>query len=167
MDIGKIAVNIDMVNLRCGRAVSWLTLAMVILMFGNVVSRYLFNVNLIWQQELVIALHAVIFLSTAGYTLLDDKHVRVDVLYHNFTEKRKAVVNLVATVIFLFPICFAISYYSYDFITSSWQILEGSPEYNGIKGIFLLKTFIWVFSASLFLQGISTILKSSITLRRC
>jgi len=110
-------------------------------------------------------MHAILFLAAAGYTLQEDKHVRVDVLYQSLSVRNKAIVNLVGTLIFLLPVCFAISYLSYDFILSSWKIREASAEYNGMQGVYLLKSCIWVFTFSLILQGLSNIAKSIITLK--
>jgi TRAP-type mannitol/chloroaromatic compound transport system permease small subunit len=160
-----ISCIIDKTNRLIGRLFSWLALLMVLLMFFNVVSRYLLNMNLVWQQELVGFMHAMLFLTVAGYTLLDDKHVRVDVIYQSLSEQKKAIVNLIGTIIFLFPVCFAISYFSSDFIINSWGIYEASPEYNGMKGVFILKSFIWIFCFTVALQGLSTICKSLITLK--
>jgi TRAP-type mannitol/chloroaromatic compound transport system permease small subunit len=161
----KIADNIDKANLAIGRAVAWLALAMVLLMFFNVFSRYALNLNLVWQQELVGFMHAILFLSAAGYTLLRDKHVRVDVFYQSISDKGRAIVDIAGTFLFLFPVCFAMFYFSYDFVTSSWEIFEASAEYNGMPGVFALKTFIWFFAGSVALQGLSTIFKSLIILR--
>lgn len=156
----EISKSIDETNRTIGRLVSWLVLAMVSLMFFNVITRYGFNLNLVWQQELVGFMHAIVFMAAAGYTLLHDEHVRIDILYQKMSDKKKAFVDLVGTIIFLFPVCFAILYFSADFVTSSWQIFEASPEYMGMPGVFILKTFIWVFALSLILQGVSAIIKS-------
>jgi TRAP-type mannitol/chloroaromatic compound transport system permease small subunit len=164
-NLKKTSAIIDSINRNLGRATSWLALSMVALMFFNVISRYTFNMNLIWQQELVGFMHAIVFLAAAGYTLLDDKHVRVDVSYQGMSPKRQALVDMVGTVIFLFPVCAAISYFSAGFIINSWHITEASSEYNGMPGVFLLKSCILVFTGSLGLQGVSTICKSLITLR--
>ena len=162
----NISDKINSINRTLGRLFAWLTFAMVLLMFANVISRYLFDINLVWQQERVGFMHAIVFLGASGYTLLSDKHVRVDVIYHNLSTQKKAIVNLVGTILFLLPVAFAISYLSADFIIHSWQLQEASAEYNGIKGVFVLKTFIWVFSGSLILQGFSIILRSLILLKK-
>lgn len=164
LNLKQTADIIDNFNRRLGYGISWLALIMVALMFINVIARYLFNSTMIWQQELVVFLHAVIFLAAAGYTLLDDKHVRVDVFYDGFSERRKALVNLTGTLIFMFPVCFAITYFSACFIADSWKIREASPEYNGMAGVFILKSFILVFTFSLILQGISVVCKSLMVL---
>lgn len=155
-----ISTALDRINLTLGRGVAWLALAMVFLTFINVIQRYLFDTSLIWQQELVRSFHAALLMSAAGYTLLKDQHVRVDVLSQNFSARTKHIVSIIGTILFLFPFIGAIAWCSSDFITHSWSILEASPEYNGLPGIFILKTFIWVFSFSLFLQGVSTIVTS-------
>ena len=161
----QISCAIDKTNRLIGRIFSWAALFMVLLMFFNVISRYVLNLNLVWQQELVGFMHAILFLTVAGYTLLDDKHVRVDVLYQRFDEKKQAIVNLVGTIVFLFPVCIAISYFSAEFISSSWEIYESSAEYNGMPGVFILKSFIWIFCLTLGLQGISTVCRSLIVLK--
>jgi TRAP-type mannitol/chloroaromatic compound transport system permease small subunit len=61
--------------------------------------------------------------------------------------------------------CFVISYFSYDFISSSWAIKEASAEYNGMPGVFILKSFLWVFCVTLLIQAIAGILKSIHQLR--
>lgn len=156
---------INNINIIIGKAVSWLTLAMVLLMFFNVIARYIFSLNLIWQQELVIFMHAIIFLAGGGYTLLCNKHVRVDIFYQKLSEKGKAIVNIAGTILLLIPVSGTIIYFSYDFVISSWQLYEKSPEYNGVHGIFILKTFIWIFASCLILQGVSVILTGIKTIR--
>lgn len=161
----RIADIIDTLNLHTGRTVAWLTLGMVAVMFVSVVQRYLFDANAIWQTELVMYMHAIVFMSAAGYALLRDAHVRIDVFYCDFNEKKKAWVNILGTILFLFPVCIALVYFSWDFVISSWEIKEHSSEYGGLPGIFLLKTFIWIFSALLFLQGVSLIVKGITIIR--
>lgn len=162
----RIISSIDNINYVIGRCVAWLALAMVLLMFFNVVGRYMFNANPIWEQDLIRFVHAILFLTAAGYTLLTEKHVRVDVLYHHFNVYIKAIINLIGVVVFLFPTCFAVIYFSYDFIVESWAIHESSSEYNGLPGVFLLKSFVWVFAGTLAIQGIATILKSIDVIKR-
>ena len=72
---------------------------------------------------------------------------------------------MAGTFLFLFPFCMAIIFFSADFIINAWKIKEASSEYNGVLGVFLLKTCIWIFAISLLLQGISTICKSIVILR--
>ena len=72
---------IDRSNEAVGRVVSWITLLLVLVVFVDVVMRYLFKTSFVFTQELEWHLFAFIFLIGAGYTLLHDGHVRVDIIY--------------------------------------------------------------------------------------
>ena len=82
-----LARLIDAVNDRIGRAVAWLALAMVLMQFVVVVMRYIFGVGSLYMQEGIVYLHAIVFLVAAGYTLLHDGHVRVDIVYGSATPR--------------------------------------------------------------------------------
>ncbi len=71
---------IDGLNEWVGRGVAWVTLALVLVIFVDVVMRYLFNTSYVFTQELEWHLFGFIFLIGAGYTLLHDGHVRVDII---------------------------------------------------------------------------------------
>lgn len=155
-----IARFCDSLNNRIGCAMAWLTAAVVILMCGNVMLRYLFNAGAPWQIELVLALHAATFLGAMGYTLQSGEQVRVDVFYSRFNPRQKAWVDLLGTIILLFPLCIALMVFSWDFVSSSWQLREASNEYNGLQGIFLLKTFLLIGPILLMLQGVSLAIRA-------
>ncbi len=78
----RFADGIDYINEAVGKSVAWLTLFMVLVMFGVVVMRYLFNEGSIAIQEYVMYMHALVFMLAAAYTLKHDQHVRVDIFYN-------------------------------------------------------------------------------------
>ena len=84
-----------------GKVISWLTLLMVILTFIIVVMRYGLNIGFIAMQESVLYFHGLVFMLGAAYTLKTDGHVRVDIFYQNFSNKKKALVNLLGSVFFI------------------------------------------------------------------
>jgi len=151
---------IDAINERIGRVVSWLALFMVLVQFIVVVMRYVFGIGSIFMQESIVYMHAIVFLGAAGYTLLHDGHVRVDIFYGSASPRRKAQINLLGVLIFLWPVCILTLNVSERFVTSSWAVLEGSPEGSGIPAVFLLKTVIPVAIFLLMLQGFSLAVKS-------
>lgn len=151
----QIARLCERVNDLAGRGLSWLTVAVVILMFANVAARYVFNSGAPWQVELVLALHAATFLGAMGYTQQAGEQVRVDVLYASFPALRKAWVNVLGSLFLLIPMCLLLMWFSWEFVESSWQLREASSEYNGLKGIFLLKTFLLIGPVLLMLQGVA------------
>ena len=160
-----LARAIDAFNDRLGRAISWLTLVMVLVTVVIVVLRYGFNIGFIWMQESVRFMHSFVFLLCAAYTLLHNEHVRVDVFYLKMSERRKAWVDIFGTVAFLIPVCSVIIYFSLDYVVNSWEQLEGSLEERGLHFVYLLKTCIWIFAGTMILQGISLIIHSIATLR--
>jgi len=78
---------IDSINEWVGRGTAWVTLGLVLVVFIDVVMRYLFNTSFVFTQELEWHLFGFIFLIGAGYTLLHDGHVRVDIIYQRLGSK--------------------------------------------------------------------------------
>jgi len=151
-----------------GKASAWLTLFMVIITFIVVVMRYVFDAGLIWLQESVIWMHAVVFMLGAAYTLQQEDHVRVDVFYRDLTPKRRALIDLIGVIIFLFPLCAFLGWKSFDFVAASWSLREASRESGGLPYplIPLLKSALVLMPAAVALQGVSLLLRSLHTLRK-
>lgn len=158
--LGKIESTINCVNEIIGRFVSWFLIAMVVITFLNVVMRYGFNFGLISVQEIVVYLHAFVFMLAIAYTYKHDSHVRVDIFYENFSAKRKAWVNLLGAIFLLFPFCGYLIFTSWEYAYNSWVLLEGSREAGGLPLVFLLKTLVPLMPALLMLQGLSVICHS-------
>ena len=146
---------IDNLNAWVGWMVAWVALGLVLVVFTDVVMRYLFKTSFVFTQELEWHLFAFIFLMGAGYTLLHDGHVRVDIVYQKLGFKARAWVNLLGVLLLLMPGCLLIIITSWNFVYTSWAIMEGSPDPGGIPWRFLLKACIPAGFALLLLQGIS------------
>ena len=146
---------IDRSNEAVGRVVSWVTLLLVLVVFTDVVMRYLFKTTFVFTQELEWHLFAFIFLIGAGYTLLHDGHVRVDIIYQRLSPKGRAWVNLIGVIFFLIPGCWLVISTSWKFVGNSFSMLEGSPDPGGIPYRFIVKGTMTVGYVLLLLQGIS------------
>ena len=146
---------IDSLNQWVGRGVAWVTLGLVLVVFVDVVMRYLFNTSFVFTQELEWHLFGFIFLIGAGYTLLHDGHVRVDIVYQRLGFKGRAWVNFGGVLLFLIPGCIMVITTSWKFTVTSFAILEGSPDPGGIPFRFILKGCIPVGFTLLLLQGLS------------
>jgi TRAP-type mannitol/chloroaromatic compound transport system permease small subunit len=158
---------LDRVSTITGKAAAWLTLFMVLVTFIVVVMRYVFDAGLIWMQESVVWMHAVVFMLGAAYTLHDDEHVRVDIFYRAMSARRRAWVDILGVALFLLPLCVFLGWLSFDFVAQSWNIGEGSREPGGLPYPFvpLLKTALLLMPLALALQGVSLLLRSLTTLR--
>jgi len=141
----------------CGKAASWLTLAMVLLTFVIVILRYGFNLGWIWLQESLTYLHVTVFCIVAAWTLQQDGHVRVDIFYSGMTEKRRALVDLLGNLLFLLPLCVFILIMSWPYVANSWKLLESSREAGGLPLVFLLKSLMMVLPALLLIQAMINI----------
>jgi len=146
---------IDSTNEAVGRMVSWVSLLLVLVVFVDVVMRYLFRTSFVFTQELEWHLFAFIFLIGAGYTLLHDGHVRVDIIYQRLSVKGRAWVNLIGVILFLIPGCWLVISTSWKFVGNSFSVLEGSPDPGGIPYRFIIKGTMTVGYALLLLQGLS------------
>lgn len=164
--LASLVRAIDRINEVIGRWTSWLVLSMVLTTFAVAVLRYGFDVGWIWLQEIYVWMHAVIFLVAAGYTLLHDGHVRVDIFYRTASERAKAWINLLGFVFFLVPTIAAIWWSSWPYVRLSWQRLEVSREAGGMHGLFLLKTAILMFCVLLVLQGLAFAIRNLFALVR-
>lgn len=146
---------IDAVNEWIGQLVAWVTLGLVVVVFIDVVMRYVFNTSYVFTQELEWHLFGFIFLMGAGYTLLHDGHVRVDIIYQRMSPRAQAWTNLIGVMFFLLPGCIMVVVTSWKFTHNAWMVMEGSPDPGGIPLRFLIKGTITVGFLLLTLQGLS------------
>lgn len=155
---------IDTLNYRVGRAVMWLAITTALVQFTTVILRYVFAIGFIPMQESIWYLHSILFMTGAGFTLLQDGHVRVDILYRSARPRRRAMVDLFGALFLLLPVCIATLWLSFSYVLNSWAIFEGSTEVSGLPLIFLLKTFIWVFAVLVGLQGVALAMRAWIAI---
>ncbi|MDH5370796.1 MAG: TRAP transporter small permease subunit [Gammaproteobacteria bacterium] len=148
-----------------GQLVAWLTLFIVMLTFIVVILRYVFDIGSIAMQESISYLHAFAFMFGAAYTLKHDGHVRVDIFYRDMTPKKKARVDLVGTLLLLFPVCLFIFFSSLDYVLTSWSQLEESGEAGGLAYVFILKAALLIMPILLIIQGAALSLKSLLLLK--
>ena len=158
----KITSLFDKFNQIIGRNISWFIILMVIVQLSIVMARYIYGIGFLKLQELLIYLHGSLFTLAAGYTLLEDEHVRVDLIYREASKKYKSFINIFGSLLFLIPFCLLTFSTSLPYVLRSWKILEGSPETSGLNAVFILKTVLIIFPILLMLQSFEIILKNLI-----
>ncbi len=137
---------------------------MVIIGTWNVIGRYLGRItgtelssnSFIESQWYIFDL---VFFLGAAYVLQHDEHVRVDIFYSQFSPKRKALINLLGTVLFLIPFCILVIIFSWGTIIDSWIDQEVSPDPGGLPR-YPIKTLIPIAFILLIFQGISEAIKN-------
>ena len=159
-----ICRGIDTLNKWVGHFVAWTTALVVMVVFVDVVMRYVLNISFVFTQELEWHLFAFIFLMGAGYTLLKDGHVRVDIIYQRCSRKTQAWINFLGVLLFLVPGCCLIIITSLKFVSNAYGVMEGSPDPGGIPYRWVLKTCIPAGFSLVLLQGVSLGIKSFFTM---
>ena len=162
--LAQIVRAISAINRVVGEALSWLALACVLVCFTVVVQRYAFSTSTLWMQDLYVWLSGAMFTGVAGFALLRDDHVRVDIFYRPASVRRKAMADLFGVVAFLFPFMFIIFAYGWPSIARSWSYYEASSNVGGMPGLFVLKSFIIVFAVLVSLQGLAMALRAILVL---
>lgn len=144
-----------------GNLTSWLVLILVLLVGYDVSMRYVFNSGSIGLQELEWHLFSIIFLIGAAYTLKQDEHVRLDILYKSrfLTDTHRAWIDVFGTLIILLPFCMLIIISAWPFVSQAYIHNEGSPDPGGLPARWLIKTMIPAGFFLLLIQGISEFIK--------
>lgn len=151
----RVADAIDAVTGFIGGVASWASLALVIVVAVIVLERYVFGLGFTKLQELVVYLHAGVFLLASAAALKADGHVRVDLLYSKLTGRQKALVDFSGAYLLLLPVCLVILATSGGMVDLAWRVREGSVDVDGLPLVFALKTLIPVFAVLMIAQGLS------------
>jgi TRAP-type mannitol/chloroaromatic compound transport system permease small subunit len=159
----NIADAIDRFQDRIGKWLYWLTLGMVAIGAYNALVRYLdkytgMTLSSNTYLELQWYMFSLLFLLGAAYTLKHDAHVRVDIFYSKLSAKGKAWVDLLGTVLILFPFCVLMLWTSWPMVINSWAVLEISPDPGGLPR-YPIKTAIPVGFLLVLVQGVSMFIR--------
>lgn len=154
----------DAVNDWVGYGISWVSSLMVAVVCYDVFTRYVLNKSLVAIQELEWHLFGLLFLIGAAYTLKENRHVRVDVIYSRLPPRTRALIDVFGHIVFLIPFCILVVWTSKNFVAFSFLSREGSPDPGGLPARYILKSAIPVGFSLLILQGVSDLLKSIMTL---
>ena len=158
--IDFITKFIDKISELFGVFVGWMMICLVLNVALVVLLRYVFSIGFIWMQELYIWFHATAFLLGAGYTLLHNGHVRIDIIYRNLSDRNQALINCLGTLIFALPMLHLLYFKSLPMIVRSWSVWEGSIEAGGLPGVYLFKSLVAIFAIAFFMQFLSLFLKN-------
>jgi len=154
----RLSRAIDRLNEAVGHLVYWLILAMVLVSAGNASVRYALDTSSNGWLELQWYLFSAVFLLAAGYTLLHNEHVRIDVVVGHFSPRVRAWVDLIGGVFFLLPMATLIFVLSWPMVVDSYLRQEYSSDAGGLLR-WPVKILIPVGFLLLVLQGLSEIIK--------
>ena len=156
--------TIDSAVFALGEVVKWALPLLVLSVAASVFALSIFGVATTAWLESALYFQAVIITLGAAATLLAGQHVRVDVFHERMGERARARVDLLGFYLLLMPVCLLILWNSQSFVAFAWQTFEGSPEGDGIRGVFLLKTLLPAFAVTLLAQALAVALRASLAL---
>ena len=154
----RLAALIDALNERVGKTVYWLVLVAVLVSAGNAIIRKVFNMSSNAWLELQWYLFSAIFLLCAGYTLLHNGHVRIDVIAGKLSPKAQAWIDILGTLFFLFPMTLMLTWMSWPYFLHSFQNNEISGSAGGLI-FWPARLLMPVGFGLLALQGLSELIK--------
>jgi len=155
-----LARLIDGMNERLGRLAGWLVLAAVLISAANATLRYTLDLSSNAWLEIQWYLFSGIFLLGAGYTLLRNAHVRIDILASRWSPRTRAVMEIACTLLFLMPMACVILYFSWPMFMSSYTGSEMSGDAGGLLR-WPVKLLIPIGFLFLILQGVAQIVRNA------
>ena len=129
-------------------------LALLIVQLAIVLARHGMGWSAPWAGELATFFHAGIIALTAASTLVAGRHVRIDAVSSRWSDSTRQSIDRWGTGVLLAPLMVVILVSAFPYVAASWSILEGSAEISGLPGLFLLKTLLPVFAASMLVAGV-------------
>ena len=163
---GLLAVSrgIDWMNEAIGKAVSWLILVAVLVSATNAIIRKTLNTSSNAWLELQWYLYGAAFLLAAAYTLKQNEHIRIDILYGALSRRKQHWIDLLGHLFFLMPFVLAMLWMLTPYVLKS--ILNGEVSTNaGGLIIWPAKSLLLIGFVLLGLQGISEIIKKIAVMR--
>lgn len=133
---------------------------MMLNVFYDVIMRYFFKTGSIGMQELEWHFFSLIILLGLAYTLKEDAHVRVDIIYDGFTPKKKALVNIFGTIFMLLPFALLVASNSIGYVVEAYISGEGSGDPGGLPYRWIIKSMIPFSFFLLTLASIGFIIKN-------
>jgi TRAP-type mannitol/chloroaromatic compound transport system permease small subunit len=156
----KFCVVIDEIIRRIGHSFSWLNAILVIVIIVQVFLRYIMGMGLVVLEELQWHLYAVGIMFGLSYCVVQDTHIRLDLLHDNFSQRTKEWVELIGHLFLLYPIIILVLIHGWDFFFESWIIRERSDSPIGLPARYIIKSFLLSGFGLLALAALSRMAKS-------
>jgi len=155
---------IDAISFRIGKTLSWLILAAVVVSAVNATIRKLFDTSSNSWLELQWVLFGAVFLLVASWTLLDNEHIRIDIVNSLFSQRTRNIIDIVGHALFLLPLTVVMIITSVPFVSKSVQLNEQSMNAGGLPQ-WPAKALILIGFTLLFFQAISELIKRIAVMR--
>ena len=160
----ELSLLIDALNKRLGKVADWMILIACMISAGNAMIRYAFDISSNAWLEIQWYLFSAVFLFCAGYTLLHNQHIRIDVVTGRLSRRAQAWIDILGTLLFLMPMALTILWLSWPVFVDAYQRHEVSTNAGGLI-IWPARLMVPIGFLLLVLQGISELIKRIAFLR--
>ncbi|SKB45911.1 TRAP transporter small permease subunit [Malaciobacter marinus] len=133
---------------------------MILNVFYDAIMRYLFNTGDIAMQEMEWHLFSVVILFGVSYTLKEDGHVRVDLIYDRLKPKKKAIINMIGVITFIFPITLLVIFSSIGFAQEAYEFNEISGDPGGLTHRWIIKAMIPISFSLLIITSVGFFIRN-------
>lgn len=146
---------IDRISGSVGLVAAWIVLPLIIATVYEVLSRYLFNAPTVWAYEVGYMAMGANFLLGSAYTLREGAHIRIDILYTRFSEKTRALIDVLGFLLLFLPVGFWLSTRLGEFALEAFQSGDRSGESAWNPVIWPFRLVFFIGFAVLTLQAVA------------
>ena len=151
---------IDRITEVLGYVVALLIVPLILANAVEVIMRYFWRQPTIWAADVTVMSYGTLFMLGSAYALLKGAHIRTDIFWEKFSERKKGIIDSIAFVVFFFPTMAILFYLSFDEFLHAWEIDERSTLATWQPVIWPLRGVIPLTALLLTFQGVSELLKS-------
>lgn len=162
--LDRLARALDQGIERIGRVSAWLTLLLVLLVAINVLARYFLHLSSVATQEMEWHLLAMLAMLGSLYTLQQNEHVQVDLLYHRYSPRARLALRFATALLIIVPMAIWIGWLSLDYVMQAYRSGEVSPDPGGLPYRYLIKSVIPAGFALMALQGLAIAIRDGLDL---
>ncbi len=155
---------VDAINAWIGKRLAWLIVAAVVVSAANATVRKAFDTSSNSWLELQWVLFSIVFLLCSPWTLLDNEHIRIDIVNNLLPRRVRNIIDAVGHAFFLLPLCIVMIVTSIPFFLTSLRVNEQSTNAGGLPQ-WPAKSLIMIAFTLLLIQGLSELVKRIAVMR--
>jgi len=156
----SISSKLDYFLCFMGKIGAWMAIPLITIIIFDIVTRRFFVLGSTKLQEMEFHLHAALFLLALGYGYLKNSHVRIEIIRERFSTLTKAWLEVIGVLCFVLPYTGLVVYFGIDFASRSFHMNEVSAALTGLPYRWIIKSFVPLGMAFLWLAGIAVLLRN-------
>jgi TRAP-type mannitol/chloroaromatic compound transport system permease small subunit len=136
--------TIDTLSEYSGKIFLWLVVALIGVLAYETIARYVFNSPTNWVYETSFMIGGALAVMAWSYTHKHHSHIRVDLIYTHVSPRGRALIDVVSSIIFLFPFLIVLMYGGYSGVEFAWRAHERFVESNWLPPAGPIKTVVFI-----------------------